>query len=83
MIANAFKGIKIGVGVLIFDAGLTMFQKMKKKTLSCVILAASVVVMLLVDIFSWNFSSISLMLIAAAVGLCAWFVDRSRKEGKL
>ena len=83
VIANAFKGIKIGVGVLIFDAGLTMFQKMKKKTLSCVILAASVVVMLLVDIFSWNFSSISLMLIAAAVGLCAWFVDRSRKEGKL
>ena len=56
---------------------------MKKKTLSCIILAASVIVMLLVDIFSWNFSSISLMLIAAAVGLCAWFADRGRKEGKL
>ena len=83
VIANAFKGIKIGVGILIFDAGITMFQKMKKKTISCIILAASVVVMLLVDIFSWNFSSISLMLIAAAVGLCAWFVDRGRKEGAL
>lgn len=83
VIANAFKGIKIGVGILIFDAGITMFQKMKKKTLSCVILVASVAVMLLVDIFSWNFSSISLMLIAAAVALCAWFVDRGRKETKV
>ena len=83
VIANAFKGIKIGVGILIFDAGITMFQKMKKKTLSCIILAVSIVVMVLVDIFSWNFSSISLMLIAAAVGLCAWFADRSRKEGAL
>jgi hypothetical protein len=39
--------------------------------------------MVLVDIFSWNFSSLSLMLIAAAVALCAWFADRGRKEGAL
>ena len=81
IIANAFKGIKIGVGVLIVDAGITMLQKMKKNALSVTILACSVVVMLLVDIFSLNFSSISLMLIAAVVGFVSYLA--SRKAGGL
>lgn len=80
IIANAFKGIKIGVGILIVDAGVTMLQKMKKNALSCAILVGSVAIMLLVDIFSWNFSSISLMLIAAAVGLVSYLIGK--KSGK-
>ena len=76
IIANAFKGIKIGVGILIVDAGVTMLLKMKKRALSIVILACSVIVMLLVDIFSWNFSSISLMLVAAAVGFVSFLLGR-------
>jgi chromate transporter len=79
VIANAFKGIKIGVGILIVDAGVTMLQKMKKTALSVTIVAASVIVMLLVDIFSLNFSSIALMLVAAAVGFVSFLV--SRKAG--
>lgn len=82
VIANAFKGIKIGVGILIVDAGITMLQKMKKNPLPCVILVGSLVTMLLVDIFSWDFSSISLMLIAAAVGLCSYWIGKVHgKEG--
>ena len=82
VIANAFKGIKIGVGILIVDAGITMLQKMKKNALACVILVGSLVTMLLVNIFSWDFSSISLMLIAAAVGLCSYWVGKAYgKEG--
>ena len=77
IIANAFKGIKIGVGILIVDAGITMLQKMKKNWLSCAILAGSVIVMLLVDIFSWNFSSISLMLIAAVVGFVSYLTGKA------
>ncbi|MBQ7817475.1 MAG: chromate transporter [Oscillospiraceae bacterium] len=77
IIANAFKGIKIGVGILIVDAGVTMLQKMKKNVLSCIILAGSVIVMLLVDIFSWNFSSISLMLIAAVVGFVSYLTGKA------
>ena len=77
IIANAFKGIKIGVGILIVDAGVTMLQKMKKNVLPCVILICSVIVMLLVDIFSLNFSSISLMLIAAAVGFVCYLTGKA------
>ena len=76
VIANAFKGIKIGVGILIVDAGITMLQKMKKTGLSVAVLAGSIIVMLAVDIFSLNFSSISLMLIAAAVGFVSYLLNR-------
>lgn len=69
VIASAFKGIKIAVGILILDAAITMIRKMHKKVLPHVIMLCSFATMLLINIFAWNFSSISLMLIAAAVSL--------------
>ena len=69
IIANAFKGIKIAVGILILDAAITMIKKMHKKKLPRTIMACSAVVMICINVFAWNFSSISLMLIAAAVSL--------------
>ena len=68
-ISNAFHGIKIAVGILILDASLTMVKKMKRKILPFIIMTCSFVVMLLVNIFSWNISSICLMSIAAIVSL--------------
>ena len=72
LIANAFRGIKIAVGILILDAGITMVKKMHKKKLPRTIMACSCAVMLWVNIFARNFSSISLMLIAAAVSLAVF-----------
>ena len=69
VIANAFRGIKIAVGILILDAGRNMMKKMEKKKLSFAIMACSAVVMLCVNVFAWNFSSISLMLIAGVLSL--------------
>ncbi|MBQ2691750.1 MAG: chromate transporter [Clostridia bacterium] len=69
LIANAFKGIKIAVGILILDAAFTMLKKMHKKKLPRAIMACSCAAMLCINIFSLNFSSISLMLAAAAVSL--------------
>ena len=69
IIASAFNGIRIAVGILILDAAITMIRKMHKKVLPRAIMVCSAVVMMLINIFSWNFSSISLMLIAAAVSL--------------
>ena len=76
LIAHAFKGIKLAVGILILDAAVTMIQKMHKKILPRVIMLASFVCMLLINIFSLNFSSISLMLVAAVFSL-VFFVIRS------
>ena len=69
IIANAFKGIKIAVGILILDTAITMISKMQKKILPLVIMICSFVAMLLINIFAWNFSSIALMLIAAVISL--------------
>ena len=82
-IANAFKGIKIAVGILILDAGINMIIKMKKKKLfPMIVISCTFVAMLLINIFSWNFSSISLILIAAVLGLVTFMIQNgSEKKG--
>lgn len=75
LIANAFKGIRIAVGILILDAAITMIKKMRKKLVPCVIMVCSFMAMLLINIFSLNFSSISLMLVAAVVSLAVFLIQ--------
>ena len=75
VIAHAFKGIKIAVGLLILDAAVTMIGKMQKKLLPRAIMICSCLAMLCINIFAWNFSSISLMLIAAAVSLTVFLLN--------
>jgi chromate transporter len=80
LIANAFQGIKIAVGILIFDAAIHMIKKMKKKILPRLIMGCSFLVMMLVNVFSWNFSSINLMLIAGVVSLVIFTVQKALNE---
>lgn len=75
LIANAFQGIKIAVGILILDAAITMIKKMHKKPVPRVIMLCSFAAMLLIDLFSWNFSSVSLMLVAAVVSLAIFLIQ--------
>ena len=80
IIANAFKGIKVAVGILILDAAITMIKKMQKKKMPIVIMVASCITMMCVNIFAWNFSSISLMLIAAAVSLSVFILNGAPEQ---
>ena len=80
IIANAFKGIKIAVGLLILDAAITMIKKMHKKKLPRTIMTCSCIVMLCINIFAWNFSSISLMLVAAAVSLTIFILNGAPEQ---
>ena len=81
IVNNAFQGIKIAVGILILDAALTMIRKMQKKTLTLAIMFCSFLVMLLVNVFTLHFSSIALMIIAAAVSLGVyWFKDSAKRK---
>ena len=83
VIANAFQGIKIAVGILILDAAVTMIKKMKKNRLPRLIVISAFLVMMLVNVFSWNFSSINLMLIAGVLSLIIFAVQTApdRKGG--
>ena len=80
IIANAFKGIKIAVGILILDAAITMIRKMHKKKLPKAIMICSCIVMLCINIFAWNFSSISLMLIAAVVSQTVFILNGAPEQ---
>ena len=80
IIANAFKGIKIAIGILILDAAITMIKKMHKKKLPRTIMICSCIVMLCINIFAWNFSSISLMLIAAVVSLTVFILNGAPEQ---
>ncbi len=68
-VANAFKGIKIGVGVLILNVGIKMVLKMKKTVFSYIVLFLAFAAMLAINVFSLNISSILLLLISAVVGI--------------
>ena len=80
IIANAFRGIKIAVGILILDAAINMIKKMHKKKLPRAIMVCSCIAMLCINIFAWNFSSISLMLIAAAVSLTIFMFNGAPEQ---
>ena len=80
IIANAFNGIKIAVGILILDAAITMIKKMHKKKLPRAIMICSSIVMLVINIFAWNFSSISLILVAAVVSLTIFILNGAPQE---
>ncbi len=71
LVAYAFKGIKIGVGFLIFSAAVKMVRKMEKNVLSVGIVAGACCAMLLIDVFAWDLSSVSLMLAGAVIGCIA------------
>ena len=80
IIANAFRGIKIAVGILILDAAITMIKKMHKKKLPGAIMICSTIVMLVINIFAWNFSSISLMLVASIVSLTLFILNGAPEQ---
>ena len=81
VVANAFFGIKIAVGIFILDAAITMIKKMKKKAFPLCVMILSCIVMLCINIFSWSFSSISLMLAAAVAGLVFFSLKGGGKNG--
>ena len=80
LIANAFKGIQICVGLLILNAGYTMIKKMKKKPLSVGIVILSAAAMLMINFLSIRFSSITVMLLGGLISLAAFLAKR--KGGK-
>ena len=79
LIANAFQGIKVGVGLLIFDAGLKMFKKMPAKRLSRGLMVFGLLAMLCINLFSVRISSVLVMLTAAIVSVAVYFGKGGKK----
>ena len=80
-VANAFRGIRVAVGILITDVAIRMIRKMPKDALRIILLVAACAAMLLADILSWKISTIVLMLAAALVSVTV-FTVRGEPSGK-
>ncbi len=88
LVADAFKGIKVAVGILILDAGIKMFQNMRKqmknqgKKLPFFFALCGFILMLIINIFALNFSTIYLILIAGVFGfICFREGGTPQKQG--
>lgn len=77
IIANAFQGIKIAVGIIILDAAFNMIKKMPKKIFSRTIMGCSFGIMMLVNIFSLRFSTINLILAAGIISLVIFTLQKA------
>lgn len=82
IIASAFKGIKIAVSLLVFTAALRMLKIIPRNKIPLIIMALTFVAMIAISVFSINFSSIYLILIAGLVGYITFAISRFRKEDK-
>ena len=80
LVANAFTGIKVGVGMLILNAGITMLKKMSSSVFARIILGVSFAIMMLVNLLSLNFSSIAMMLIAGVVSIIYFLINEMRED---
>ena len=81
LVAKAFAGIKIAVGILIFDAAINMFKKMPKKKLPIAFMIFSFLAMAFANLFSLHISSIQLMIIAAAISLSVFVIKEKQSKG--
>jgi len=61
-IAKAFQGIKIGVGVLIIQAGINMYLKLEQNKTNFLYIIFSCIFLLTINIFSITFSTVYLIL---------------------
>ena len=83
VVANAFKGIQVGVGVIILRAGYNLFKKLKKNAVSITILIIACILMLLINFLGWNFSTIYMLLIAGVVGYMIHNIQNIVKRKKV
>lgn len=79
LVQSAFKGIEIAVAILIFNAGLGLLKILKRDAYSVLALVVVFILMMLIDVFMIEFSSILLMVAGAAIGLFLELLRKSRK----
>ena len=81
-IASAFRGIQVCVVFLILRAGVNMLRKMKKTPFSIVLLSASALSLLVLNLFAVNFSTVMYVILGAIAGLALFAIRSAAKRGE-
>ena len=84
-VANAFKGIKIAVAIIIIDAAYKLIKKMSVRAFDIAVLVVAFGTMMAVNIFSLKISSVALMVLAGLCSLCVFAIGKrdGRKDGNI
>lgn len=80
IVKNAFLGIKAGVAVLIFLAGVDMLKKMEKTAFNIAVAVISFIAMVVIDIFSIDFSSIYIILFFGVLSLLIFCLGKRKNK---
>lgn len=82
LVANAFRGIKIAVGILIARAAIMLWRKKKKKDIfSYTVLIVTFLTMLFIEWLALPISTIVLIAIAACISVLVFLVEKNAKKG--
>ena len=80
-VANAFRGIKLAVGILILDAALKMLKQTEKGPLQKGTVLCATAALMIINLFSLKISSVILMICAALIGILRLIIkDPAGKE---
>jgi chromate transporter len=84
IVANAFQGIKIAVGILIFNAAIKMLQKMHKKVFPIIVMSCSLIASLAIHFIGLHISSLYLILLSGLAGYIFFMAQqmKNRKGGE-
>ncbi len=82
IINAAFRGIRVGVALLILRVGIKLVRKSSRRPFFVGLLLAAAVLMLLINILSLGISTVYLILAAALCGLAASFLDKDKGDGE-
>lgn len=80
IVANAFRGIEIGVGILMLNTGINAVRKVQKNLIPFSIMSCSFVIMLLNNLFSWKLSSVNLILASAVISFLNFLICKESGE---
>ncbi len=80
IVAHAFRGVKIAVGILILNAALKMVKKMHKKPVPLCIMFSTLIITLYIHICQLHFSTIYLILTAALFSVIIFLTDNRKKR---
>ena len=80
VVAHALQGVKIAVGVLIFNAATKMLQKMHKKAFPIAVMSCSLVASLVIHFRGWHISSLYLILLSGLAGYIFFMVQQIKNR---
>ena len=79
-VASAFKGIQVGVIVLILCAGVKMLKKIKKNAFTVSVMLVTFSCMIAFGLFAVRFSSIFYILISGSLGLLVYGIGKAKQN---